>query len=311
MTSIAEPLSQPYHHTLTQLSEASIRKFFLPYSDIDWDAPGNRIDLSDDGWAQTDDLLLARSDWYQQLPQATRNRLGLQIVVDSARLGVMFENILTRGLLLFAKRLPSGSAEYRYAMHEAIEECHHSMMFQEFVNRSGLTPAPEDRRSRIFGGMVVRMAGYFPELFFMFVLGGEAPIDYVQRRSLRNGHKLPPLLRQIMQIHTTEEARHLHFAERYLREYVPRMGKWRKRLLALVTPGILADMASMMMRVAPSTAREFGIPDAALRQAYDDNPQYRTLVAEAFADIVSLCRELGLTEMSPSRMWRALEAQLQ
>ena len=34
--------------------------------------------------------------------------------------------------------MPNGSAELRYLYHEVIEEAQHSLMFQEFVNRTGL-----------------------------------------------------------------------------------------------------------------------------------------------------------------------------
>ena len=52
--------------------------------------------------------------------------------------GLQFESVLKRGLLEYAFRLPNGSPEFRYVYHEVIEEAQHSLMFQEFVNRTGL-----------------------------------------------------------------------------------------------------------------------------------------------------------------------------
>ena len=49
--------------------------------------------------------------------------------------------MLKRGLLEFASTLPNGAPEFRYAYHEIIEEAQHSLMFQEFVNRSGFDAA--------------------------------------------------------------------------------------------------------------------------------------------------------------------------
>jgi len=63
---------------------------------------------------------------------------------------------------------------------------------------------------------VIGIARRFPALFFVFVLGGEDPIDHVQRTELRSGRDLHPLLERIMRIHVTEEARHLSFARQYL-----------------------------------------------------------------------------------------------
>lgn len=299
-------LSPTYRKMIGRLNDASIHKYYLPYHDIEWDAPQNRFDLDDPAWSQEEAVFIAGTDWYRRQTQRVKNELGLRISVDAARLGVLFENILTRGLLQFARQLPNGSAEYRYVMHEAIEECHHSMMFQEFINRSGVTPSPEDRRARLFGNFIVRMAGFFPELFFMFVLGGEAPIDHAQRESLRKSRTLPPLLRQIMQIHTTEEARHIHFAEYYLREHVPQLNRFRKALISLITPLVFIVMAGMMMRISDSAARTFDIPSDVMKQAYDENPEYRRMVKESFRSVIDMCGELDLTRGVSLRLWRFL-----
>lgn len=305
MTSVAS-ISQPYSRKLDQLNLASINKFYLPYSDIDWDSEENRIDVNDDVWGEAQDIFIGQSDWYQQLPQEDKNRFGLQMSINTARLGLVFENILTRGLLTVAKQLPSGSPEYRYVMHEAIEECHHSMMFQEFVNRSGLTPGEEDWLAKWFGGSVVWLASIFPELFFIFVLGGEAPIDYTQRESLKNGDKLPPILKKIMHIHTTEEARHINFAEHYLREHVPQLNPVKKFALSVEAPVTLAIMANMMMKPSSAMIQQFNIPKEALRQAYDENPIYPEMVKNAFKDVVDLCKELGLVNQYSEWLWRRI-----
>ena len=55
-----------------------------------------------------------------------------------AKVGTQFEGILVRGLLHYAFWVPNGSPEYRYCVHESIEECSHSLMFQEIVNRIGV-----------------------------------------------------------------------------------------------------------------------------------------------------------------------------
>jgi hypothetical protein len=53
------------------------------------------------------------------------------------KIGYEFESVLKRGLLEYAAKLPSGSPEFRYVYHEVIEEAQHSLMFHEFVNRTG------------------------------------------------------------------------------------------------------------------------------------------------------------------------------
>ena len=61
------------------------------------------------------------------------------------------------------------------------------MMFQEFVNRSGLDIAGMGPLLTVLARRVVLLGRRFPEMFFIFVLGGEDPIDYVQRETLRSG----------------------------------------------------------------------------------------------------------------------------
>ena len=85
-------------------------------------------------------------------------------------------------------------------------------MFQEFINRTGFQIPGLGGIERRCANFVVKYAHKFPELFFFFVLAGEDPIDYVQRQTLRkNRQDTHPLIRRIMQIHVTEEARHMSF----------------------------------------------------------------------------------------------------
>src|SRR5262249_38860075 len=160
----------------------------------------------------------------------------------------------------------NGSPEFRYAYHEIIEEAQHSLMFQEFVNRTGFDIPGLSWWQRFGARQVVRFGRTFPELFFIFVLGGEDPIDYVQRTALRGGRPPPPLLRRIMQIHVTEEARPLCFARPYLKEHAPRLGPVRRFILSRRAPFILAVMAQMMMRPSAQIVHTYGIPRAVIRE---------------------------------------------
>ena len=177
---------------LARLSRQSVVKHFDAYADIDWDAAESRIDPDDPRWTWGDDDVLGATAWYRAQPEGVRARIGLHMIATFMKLGVQFEGVLKRGLLEFASRLPNGSPEFRYVYHEVIEEAQHSLMFQEFVNRTGFDirglPAHEERMSRV----VVSLGRRFPELFFVFVLGGEDPIDYVQRKAVRSGRPIHP-----------------------------------------------------------------------------------------------------------------------
>jgi len=180
------------------------------------------------------------------------------------------------------------------------------LMFQEFVNRTGLDVPGLAWWQRCGSRQVVRFGRTFPELFFIFVLGGEDPIDHVQRTALRSGRPLHPLLRRIMQIHVTEEARHLCFARHYLKEHAPRLGPVRRFVLSRRAPLILAIMAQMMMRPSAQIVRTYGIPRAVIREAYTRNPVHRTRTLEALRKVRELCEEIGLITPGSTRVWKLL-----
>jgi hypothetical protein len=144
----------------------------------------------------------------------------------------------------------------------------------------------------------------FPALFFVFVLGGEDPIDHVQRTLLRSGREIHPLLRRIMQIHVTEEARHLCFARHYLRRSVPELGWPAHAALAVGAPLILGQMARLMLEVSPQIVRRYAIPRAVLREAYG-NPSHRARTLESLAKVRALCDELGLLRPWSRPIWSA------
>ena len=245
-----------------RLSEQSVVKHFDAYADVDWDAPEMAIDRHDPRFELEPDSPLGATEWYRSLRPETRAEMGLRAIVANMKAGLQFESILKRGLLEYAFKLPDGAPEFRYAYHEVIEEAHHSLMFQEFVNRSGLEVHGLTWDMKFGARRVIAMARRFPAQFFVFVLGGEDPIDHVQRTVLRSGRDIHPLLERIMRIHVTEEARHLSFARQYLRSTVPKLPRWRRAVMSIQAPIILHTMAGVMMRPSKDLVRRYGIPKA-------------------------------------------------
>ena len=297
---------ETYVELVQRLSHQSVVKHFDAYADIDWDGDDFRIDPADPHWELGPEDTLGETAWYRAQPPDIRARIGLHLVATFMKTGLQFESILKRGLLAFAFDLPNGSPEYRNAYHEVIEEAQHALMFQEFVNRTGFDirglPAHEERMSRV----VVSLGRRFPELFFVFVLGGEDPIDYVQRKAVRSGRPIHPLLRRIIQIHVTEEARHLCFAREYLRHRVTGLARHRRLQLAIGAPLILARMAQLMMRPSRQIVRAYDIPRAVIAEAYTRNPRHRQNTMEALRKVRDLCAELGIVTPVSARLWRVL-----
>jgi P-aminobenzoate N-oxygenase AurF len=291
---------------LGRLSRQSVVKHFDAYADVDWDHPDNAIDPRDPRWELDSGSGLAGTNWYRALPAETRARIGLHGITSNMKAGLQFENVLKRGLLEYAFRLPDGSPEFRYVYHEVIEEAQHSLMFQEFVNRTGLETPGLPWELRLGSRNVVGLARRFPALFFVFVLGGEDPIDHVQRTVLRSGKDIHPLLERIMRIHVTEEARHLSFARGYLRTNVPKLPAWRRRAMAMQAPLILATEASVMLRPPRHLVRTYGVPDAVLREAYGPGSQNRQDAKDSLRKVRNLLVELGLVTPAAKRLWQRL-----
>jgi hypothetical protein len=287
-----------------RLSHQSVVKHFDAYVDVPWDDPAYAIDPADPRWELSAQHPLGATEWYRSQPAEVRSRLGLHLVVTLMKAGLQFESILKRGLLEYAFLLPDGSPEFRYAYHEVIEEAQHSLMFQEFVNRSGLEAPGLTWDVKFSARRVVVMARRFPALFFVFVLGGEDPIDHVQRNALRDLDGLHPLLERIMRIHVTEEARHLSFARQYLRANVPGLSRGRRLQIAVRAPLILATMASVMMRPSRTIVRTYGIPKAVLAEAYGPGTPSRDEVRASLRKVRNLLDELGLISPLSRKLWR-------
>ncbi|MHB8218715.1 MAG: AurF N-oxygenase family protein [Acidimicrobiales bacterium] len=288
-----------------RLSRQSVDRHFDAYADIDWDSPEMAVHPHDPRWALSDDDPLAGTRWYRELTPERQAHVGLHRLAVMMRTGWEFENLLQRGLLTYAFRLPNGRREFRYVHHEVIEESQHTMMFQELVNRTGLAVRGMARPLRLVAEwLVLPLARVFPELFFLFVLGGEDPIDHVQRRRLRQG-VAHPLAERIMRIHVTEEARHLSFARHLLKTTVPRLGPGRRLVLAVAAPVLLAVMAPMMLAPSASFAADAGVPRRVVRRAARSDAA-RARAREAVGKVRRLWRELGLVSPLTTLLWRGL-----
>jgi hypothetical protein len=294
-----------YRELVAHLNRASMRKYYLAFTDIPWDE--HTIDHADARWIlHKQDL--AQTGWFQRQPLGVRARLSLHMSATFMKYGAQFENVLSRGLLEFAATLPNHAPDFRYAYHELIEESNHSLMFQEFVNRSGLdVPGLSPWMRRRFRG-IAALGARFPELFFVFVLGGEDPIDYVQRTMILDAQEeVHPLLRRISQIHVTEEARHVSFARAFLRARVPKLSSLRMTHLRVAVPVILGVMSRVMMQPPPEVVREYGIPRRVLDEAFRDNPNHHARKHAALARLADLCRELGVLVPLTLPLWRRLD----
>jgi len=183
----------------------------------------------------------------------------------------------------------------------------HSLMFQEFVNRTGLEVPGLTWGNLKFGARrVIGIARRFPALFFVFVLGGEDPDrpcaahqpPFRTRAAppARANHANPcgPRKRGISRSRVIN-----------LRTNVPTLSTRQRHAIAMQAPFILAQMAAVMMRHPRHLVREYGIPKDVLAEAYGPTSPARDATRESLRKVRNLLTELGLVTGPAKRLWKA------
>jgi hypothetical protein len=293
-----------YVDMLKTLSEGSVRRNFNPYTDIDWKSPEFAVFDDDPRWILPASDPLGRHPWYQAQPQERQIQIGMWRQSNVAKVGLHFENILIRGLMQYSFWVPNGSPEYRYCLHEAVEECNHTMMFQEMVNHIGADVPGMPRLLRWAAQVIPLVAGPLPIPFFFGVLAGEEPIDHTQKNVLREGKSLHPIMERVMAIHVAEEARHISFAHEYLRKRVPHLPRRKRFWLSLYVPVVMRVLCQAIVVPPRSFWKEFDIPREVRKELFFRAPESRQMLRDMFADVRMLCYDTGLMNPLARMMWR-------
>ena len=293
-----------YVDMLTTLSEGSVRRNFDPYRDIEWDAPEFAVIPGDRRWVLPETDPLGSHPWYRTQPPERQIEIGQWRQANVAKVGLQFESILIRGLMNYTFWVPNGSPEYRYCLHESVEECNHTLMFQELVNRIGADVPGMPRILRWLSPLIPLVAGPLPVPFFFGVLAGEEPIDHTQKGVLREGGDLHPIMARVMAIHVAEEARHISFAHEYLRKRLPHLSRGQRFWLSVHVPVIMRVLCQAIVVPPRGFFRQFGIPAEVRREVFFRSPASRKMLRDMFADVRMLCYDTGLMNPAARLMWR-------
>ncbi|MFJ1458001.1 diiron oxygenase [Nocardia sp. N2S4-5] len=301
------PITPEYAEALAALSEGSVHRHFDPYLDIDWDGPELAIDPDDPRWVLDPEIdPLGATRWYRELPLHQQIEIGKWRISNVIKVGAAFESVLIRGLMQYIMKLPNGSPEFRYCLHEMTEECNHIQMFQELVNRVGVDVPGMRPVFRALSPLIGVAGGYAHVILFIGILGGEEPIDHYQKAVIRAEANMPPAVLRTMQIHIAEEARHISFAHEYLTAHIERMGLPGKAVCALAFPLAMRWLAGEIMTPPRSFARQFDIPREVIKEAFWRGPASRKILSGYFDDVRKLVDDLGLMPAPAKLLWRAL-----
>ncbi|WP_067569807.1 AurF N-oxygenase family protein [Nocardia acidivorans] len=300
-------LAQRYAEKLLLLSQGSVDRHFDPFTDIDWDHPDFAVDPSDGRWIlpKAGDIF-ARHPWYQALPRARKIEIGLWRQANIAKVGLQFETLLIGGMVQHTFKLANGDPEFRYCTHEVIEECNHTLMFQEMVNRIGRDVPGMGPILKKLTYVVPLAAATFPNLFFIAVLSGEEPIDHIQKSILRAGEQVHPIMRGVMAIHIAEEARHISFAHEFLEHHVPQVNPLNKFVLSLAFPIVMWIGGRAIIIPPRAFFREFDIPDRVRKDVFFGLPDSKETFAGYYADVRTLAKRIGLMNPIAKTVWKVL-----
>ncbi len=299
------PDSTSYDETLRMLSEASVDRHFEPYVDIEWDSPEFEVTDGDRRWilsASTDPL--GRHPWYQALPEHQQIQIGMWRQANVAKVGLQFEQLLINGVINHVFGLPNDSAEFRYCTHEVIEECNHTLMFQEMVNRVGPDVPGGGRMFKALMPFLGLAGRFLPEVFFTGILAGEEPIDHLQKSILRSGEDIHPIMQGVMRIHVAEEARHISFAHKFLAHRVPQLSRPGRFALSIAFPITMRVLCDVIVIPPKEFWDEFDIPGSVKRDLFWDRPESRQALRGYFGDVRALAEQIGLMNPVSRRVWR-------
>jgi hypothetical protein len=293
-----------YVDTLTTLSEGSVRRNFNPYTDIDWETPEFAVIPDDERWVLPATDPIGQHPWYQAQSKERQIEIGMWRQANVAKVGLHFESILIRGLMEYSFWTPNNSPEYRYCLHEAVEECNHTLMFQEMVNRIGADVPGMPRLLKWVQPFIPLVAGPLPIPFWFGILAGEEPIDHTQKNVLREGKTLHPIMERVMAIHVAEEARHISFAHEYLRKRVPHLSRLKRFWLSLYVPLTMRVLCSAIIVPPRAFWKEFDIPRSVRKEIFFKSPESRKMLRDMFGDVRMLCKDTGLMNPVAKLIWR-------
>lgn len=295
-----------YQDTLRVLSEASVHQHFDAFLDIAWDSPEFEMIPDDPRWVLPEIDPLGRTEWYQSLPLDRQIEIGKYRLSNIMKVGLQFEQVLIGGIMSHLIGMGNNRAEFRYSTHEVTEECHHTQMFQEGVNRIGVDVQGGPKWFVKVAPFLCLAGGPLTNIFFIGILAGEEPIDYLQKSVLRSGHDLHPIVERVMQIHVAEEARHIGFAHSYLVERSKDWGRVQRFGLSLAYPVIMRVLCDVIMKPTRQMQKDLGIPKQVMREVYWKSPESQKLLRDTFGDVRMLAEELDLMNTVSRRIWRAL-----
>jgi hypothetical protein len=278
-----------------RLLKGSTKKSYAPVVDIDWEAP---ID-PDKFFLPPRMVSLYGTSIWNEMTREQQIELSRQEFVNFLSAGIWFENILNQALLRGLMHASPTTAATHYALTELGDETRHMVMFGRAIEAvGGKAVRPRRYQRMIINALPLVFQG---PVLWIAALVGEEIFDALQRQML-DDPDIQPIVRRVMRIHVTEEARHIQFARDGARRDVPQMRPSRRRLLATIHGAGGPFYRHLFTNPAPY--RRAGLDPHRARREARSNPRYQEVQRLGFASLAQFLDEVGLMGRLGRTMWR-------
>ena len=278
-----------------RLLRGSVKKYFEPIVDIDWDAP-----LDPDKFFLPPRLVsLYGTPLWETMPRQQQIELSRQEMINTLSAGIWFENILNQGILRKIMHEDPTSSETHYALTELGDETRHMVMFGKAIDRMGAKPISPKWYQRVIINAVP--LGFKGSALWVAALMGEEIFDSLQRQMM-DDPELQPMIQRLMRIHVTEEARHIQFARDGVRKRIDEMPRFSRWWLASIN-GIGGPFFRYIF-THPVMYRRVGLDWREARRVARRSPHRHEMQIQGFAPLAAFLEEVGLMGRIARWSWR-------
>ncbi|MFL6089525.1 MAG: AurF N-oxygenase family protein [Aeromicrobium sp.] len=279
----------------SRLINGSVRRSYEPAVAIDWDAP-----LVEGKYFLPKEVIsLYGTRYWDELTEEQRITLSREELANVLSVGLWFENILNRSLLLQLLKQDPAAPVAHYMLTEMGDECRHMTMFGKVIGRVGARPYRMGRFDRSLASVLpFFLRG---SLLWVGALIGEEIFDAQQRRVMADAD-LQPIVAQLMRIHVTEEARHIKFAREGVVHRMQHASRIERFLVANLN-GLGGPVLRRSLTHAGIYHRAGLDADRAVREM-QSNDHYREMAVIGFASLASFLEENGLMGRVSRHLWR-------
>ena len=281
--------------TAERLLRSSAKLSYDPDVDVHWAAP-----LNEDRFFIPERLVsLYGTPLWDTLSREQRIELSRQELVNTVSVGIWFELILMQMLLRASYRQDPTTRHVHYALTEVADECRHSTMFARLIERVDGRPYRNNRWLQLSARALPAIL-HGPAMWVATLIGEEI-FDALQREHL-DDESVQPVVRAVMRIHVTEEARHVRYARDDLVRELAHAPWWRKEFARIVVAVGALLMSRLLSR--PRQYLRAGIDPGVAVPAARTSPHRREMLTFGARKLVRFLRDNDLIGGQSAVLWR-------